>query len=171
MMKKVVTLVLVLCLVSMANAALVRTLTVGGADAGAAMNLEVGSPIVIGVDASYGASDAPLGSILKIANADAAEGAWSGRAIYAAAGDTAAWNLTTPANANYVQYTGAPAIGSWADGIQIDATFTGSTLGTTLIELRDYTGALLDSLTITQVPEPATMALLGLGGLLLRRKK
>jgi len=42
-----------------------------------------------------------------------------------------------------------------------------------LVELMDATsGAMIDSLTIIQIPEPMTIALLGLGGLfLLRRRK
>jgi hypothetical protein len=35
----------------------------------------------------------------------------------------------------------------------------------------EYTGQIYDTVTIHQVPEPATIALLGLGGLLLRRRK
>jgi hypothetical protein len=33
------------------------------------------------------------------------------------------------------------------------------------------TGVIEDTLTIHQIPEPTTIALLGLGGLLLRRRK
>ena len=170
-MRKIVTLILIRGLVSMANAALTRTLTVGGSDAGATKTMNVNDTCVIGVNAVYGELDSPTGTILKIANADSAEGSWSNRAIYAAAGDTAAWSTATPAHANYVMYPTAPALDSWADGIQIDATFTCDAVGTTVVELRNYTGALIDTLTITQVPEPATIALLGLGGLLLRRRR
>ena len=44
--------------------------------------------------------------------------------------------------------------------------------GPVLIELHDGTmGNVVDTLIIHQIPEPATIALLGLGGLLLRRRK
>jgi len=42
---------------------------------------------------------------------------------------------------------------------------------TLTISLFDGEGGLLDSVTITQIPEPITLALLGLGGLFIRRKK
>jgi hypothetical protein len=35
----------------------------------------------------------------------------------------------------------------------------------------NWTGEIYDTVTVNQVPEPATIALLGLGGLLLRRRK
>ena len=54
----------------------------------------------------------------------------------------------------------------------IDATqaAVGGTLGVTIENLGDnYLG--FDEMTVNVVPEPATLALLGLGGLLIRRKK
>ena len=45
-------------------------------------------------------------------------------------------------------------------------------IGDVIIEAYDWrTEELVDTLIIHQIPEPATIALLGLGGLLLRRKK
>jgi len=44
--------------------------------------------------------------------------------------------------------------------------------GDVTVDLYDSSGyILIDSLTIQQIPEPITVALLGLGGLLLRRRK
>ena len=43
--------------------------------------------------------------------------------------------------------------------------------GVVLVDLFDAGGCLIDSATIHQVPEPMTIALLGLGGLLLRRRR
>ena len=43
--------------------------------------------------------------------------------------------------------------------------------GDVLVNLYDGNNALVDTLTVSQIPEPMTMALLGLGGLFLRRRK
>ncbi len=59
-------------------------------------------------------------------------------------------------------------------GTGFEATFHCDGEGDVVIDLIDYnSGELLDTLTIHQVdiPEPMTMALLGLGGLFLRRRK
>jgi hypothetical protein len=61
-----------------------------------------------------------------------------------------------------------------APGAQYDVTITGLALGTYLIDSDSYGtgGGFNDVLTINVVPEPMTIALLGLGGLfLLRRRK
>jgi hypothetical protein len=49
--------------------------------------------------------------------------------------------------------------------------FTCENWGDVTIKLFDGEANLVDSLTIEQTPEPATLALLGLGALLLRRKR
>ena len=58
-------------------------------------------------------------------------------------------------------------VGTWWDIVfHCDGT------GDVTIELHDNTGAnLIDSAVVHQVPEPMTIALLGLGGLFLRRRK
>ena len=59
-------------------------------------------------------------------------------------------------------------------GLQYDVTITGLDLGTYLIDSDSYgtDGGINDVLTINVIPEPMTIALLGLGGLfLLRRRK
>jgi len=43
--------------------------------------------------------------------------------------------------------------------------------GPAVIEVTDVDGVVLDSITILQTPEPATLALLGLGAMVLRRRK
>jgi hypothetical protein len=67
----------------------------------------------------------------------------------------------------------------YADGVYFDEiSFHCEAVGDTLIqlieidgELWEPTGVIFDSVIIHQIPEPATIALLGLGGLLLRRRK
>lgn len=44
-------------------------------------------------------------------------------------------------------------------------------VGDVTVSLYDGEGGFLDSVTIAQIPEPMTLALLGLGGLFIRRKK
>jgi hypothetical protein len=56
-------------------------------------------------------------------------------------------------------------------GPQYDVTIKGLVAGTYSLDSDDYGGSDNDILEITVVPEPITIALLGLGGLLLRRRK
>jgi len=56
-------------------------------------------------------------------------------------------------------------------GVWWDTEFHCDGLGVVTITLMDAAQNTLDTITITQVPEPMTVALLGLGGLFLRRRK
>lgn len=60
----------------------------------------------------------------------------------------------------------APLTGTLVDGI----VFHCDGQGNVVISLFDGDGNLLDSVVIQQTPEPITLALLGLGGLFIRRK-
>jgi hypothetical protein len=64
---------------------------------------------------------------------------------------------------------GAPILA----GAHININLVGVAMGTTTVDLYDTSGMVfLDSATVTVVPEPMTIALLGLGGLfMLRRRK
>lgn len=67
-----------------------------------------------------------------------------------------------------------PGAGDVLAGVHFtaDITFTGAAVGQDLtIQLLDAGLGLADSYTLQGVPEPATMLLIGLGGVLLRRRK
>jgi hypothetical protein len=73
----------------------------------------------------------------------------------------------------YLQLTdGSPTTANLAGILDAKQLHCDEPFSTDVVQLwdADLTGV-LDSVTIHQVPEPATIALLGLGGLLLRRKK
>ena len=72
------------------------------------------------------------------------------------------WNLTlTDATTN-------PNLIGVLDAKELHSSLAGSS---EVIWLLDASLAILDTITIHQIPEPITMALLGLGGLFLRRRK
>lgn len=57
-------------------------------------------------------------------------------------------------------------------GSQFEVDMHCAGVGTVVVQAIDLTSmAVLDQATINQIPEPATLVLLGLGGLLLRRRK
>ena len=93
--------------------------------------------------------------------------------------ETAAGGLGGVSNAtSNAAWTAAPAAGGWAEATDVDAglwfTFTlnADALGTTEISLLNANFGQIGSIPIEViVPEPMTMALLGLGGLFLRRRK
>jgi len=66
-----------------------------------------------------------------------------------------------------------PEIGAMIpDGVVISGlTFHCEGEGDVIIQIFNPDSGLVDEITIAQMPEPATMALLGLGALVLRRKK
>ena len=102
-------------------------------------------------------------------------------AVLTAAGSLRAVTLTDPSGYDGDNYhaegTGGnrPAIGNWST-----VNFQGLAAGTYYVDLFDYTTSggsysspptAANTKTFTVVPEPATIALLGLGGLLMLRRR
>jgi len=164
MVKKLLVLMLVLGLVSVANAVL--SLTVDGGDSGAETTIIPSDDIVVGI---Y--SDNSIGYGCWILFYDGA------RTIHARQpfpmGDLSSIGLQGHyANYNYYYVTVADSQGNLVPGIGFEVDYHADGLDDILVELYDesYT-TILDTLVVHQVPEPITIALLGLGGLLLRRRK
>jgi hypothetical protein len=173
-MKKLLVLVLILGMASLANAALL--LYVGGVAVG-------GTTITM----------APMSSItLQVYSTDTAN--YNTYLINGADDPVAMGTLSDGANnSNAGSFANAPetysAGGGWGDGylfntgsthvptdvvagVQHTALFTAGVAGETIVYLYDGSDPYgeLDRVTLV-VPEPATIALLCLGGLLLRKKK
>jgi hypothetical protein len=168
MMKKLLILMLVLGMTSAASAALTWSadpITVGVGDT-IAVTIDssdalpyAGGPAWVGADPSAVAS---IASIVQLAAAgedavvdDPTATGWPGW-----------WTI------NALDTTGTPG-DTMAAGPQWTVTISGDSVGTYVISSDSYGSAGADDLlTINVVPEPMTIALLGLGGLfLLRRRK
>ena len=163
-MKRVLVLALVLGLVSAANAAV--TLVDGPADP-----IDIGATATIMVNNS---DDGGYSGWLEIVDPTVAD--FDGMPELTAAGNP-------DGSSTVVLY---PEYGAWYEfsvisfsptspvlaGDHVVAKVVGVGEGTTALNLYDGDGeTLLQSVAITVIPEPMTIALLGLGGLLLHRRK
>lgn len=162
MMKKVLVVMLVLGLVSAANAAL--TLKPGGA------SVDVGKSMAVLVNSSAGGAYQGWLEIVNPAIAD-----FDNAPAILAAGNTGG-------NSSMTAY---PEFGAWYNftiasldpakpilaGDHVQINIKGIAQGKTVLNLyADDAATLLDTKDITVVPEPVTLVLLGLGGLFLRRR-
>lgn len=167
-MNKFLSLILVLGMAAGANATI--QLSINGSPAPATYTMPISSVIVIDVSSD----DAlPYGAWLALE--DLTLGQWdSGVTIMPAAGlDAVAidWSADYPGWWEFNAASFNPDLPVVAGThFMIDYKALGE--GDVVVSLYGYdTVTLMDKVTITQIPEPITLALLGVGGLFLRRRK
>jgi hypothetical protein len=160
-MKKLLGLVLVLAVASLANA----TILTWSADS---VNVAVNGTITVQLVASdnvfyddvwVGADEsliAQIQSITEVDNNAGDNGYAAAQSVYPGWYKIGTADMSDPFN-------------SVKAGAQFDVVIKGLAMGTYVISSDAY--GQNDELTVNVIPEPATMAILGLGGLLLRRKK
>ena len=192
MKKKIIFLVLVFGLASAANAAL--TFTVGGSAPGAITLDPVANPTITLEITGDGQTPHPVNAYVTVEG----QGSVNGATMNYVGSLSDYWDL--PAMADnlgmteqgvldfYRDASGRAGITDIAfamlnDGAGVPAAIDGLLVSDiiftcegqpdevvlSLLDYLDY--SVYDSVTITQVPEPMTMVLLGLGGLFLRRRK
>lgn len=159
-MKKLLVLALVCGMASLASAALVW------AEDDTTINL--GDTLTV----TLVNTDGVLPTSIWVGLSDGTVAKWNSGSVTANAGNTAYMSMAAwGAEYNAVNYSGVPAMGSWSAGTWATFVLEGIGLGSANLTIEDAGGTVLDSLAVTVVPEPATMVLLGLGALVLRRKK
>jgi hypothetical protein len=181
MMKNLLIVFSVLALASTANATLSLTVTGGVLEGDGSYTIPVGGTLNIGIN-NDDASQLGLAAFIHPAPADLSLGGIDDLTL-----------STNVVNGNAGNLDMGTLNPGWAGIIQTDLSKPDPAytvpLGdvVTLLEYNCYAegivtltlmdspialaGATLDSITINQVPEPITFALLGLGGLFLRRRK
>jgi hypothetical protein len=183
MMKKLLILVLVLGLTSAANAAIepLLSLTADGVDTDTVNDFLVGGVIQIGVssDGVGGVNGKYSGAlVINMAVADTGTGIFDDSMItvYNGAGEPlenlgGAIGIAVAPTVRAFVATNAVLADFAGAGTGFEFGFQCTGIGDVSITLIDDVFGPVDTLTIHQIPEPITFALLGLGGLFLRRRK
>ena len=174
-MRKLLILMLVLGMASMANAAL--TLTIGGVDAGTEYTLTPTDTIWIGVNTDT-AVQFNAAVMINDDPCSLAGGSWTGgNVIYIPPAKPGSYNTFSPYSPGYgvgwYLAASSPSTVLPLSGLIAEYEFhCDAAVYDVLINLldSDFT-TVLDTVTIHQIPEPMTLALLGVGALLLRRRK
>ena len=167
-MKKMLMLVMVLGIASLATAGWAPA--VSGSGSTITVSNDYGEPISGAPDDSW------LGSTTGINLSSIAYGDAAGTGATMSVTDG-----TYGAGWAYVKYVTAPTVETWDSGVVYTINLTGAnaawvwddvaTGALATVDLYDGPGNNILETTYAHLPEPATMALLGLGCLLLRRKK
>jgi hypothetical protein len=173
MMKKLLVLLSVLVLASMANAAVYLSIDGVNASDGTEEIQDLGGTVTVYVmDNAGGSSYTYYLDMLKVAGGGHATMTYP--SVYAAAGDlaTISGDYSTTTLYDYELFAGDSG-GNVLTGVHFSSVITesGAVDDTFNVDLIDYGVGTLDTITFTIVPEPMTVALLGLGGLFLRRRK
>ena len=176
-MKKILVLTLVLGMVSLANATL--TITVDGQDVGDEITIKPSDDIMIGVYSDVDGVGYDAYAAIIIDAAAGKLGSWVGDPIvydltpgdpiaeFTYYGEALAGFDTYLLNNSTLDVENQPSA-----GLAFEIKFHCDAEGDVVIKLdNDAWGNTVDTLTIHQIPEPMTLALLGLGGLFLRRRK
>lgn len=172
-MKKLFVLFLVLTMASLAQAAVLE-LSVNDSRDGAGntteITIDISSNITVGVYCSN--ASAPSDQFWLGIVAGAGDGEWVAdtNTVYIEMGSDAS---ATPYNADWwYGNTGFSVEPPPTEGKWFDVDFHCTLEGDVYIDLYDETGYVLeDRILVHQVPEPMSIALLGLGGLFLHRRK
>ena len=169
-MKNVLVLVMVLAFAASANATLMISL--GGDTNVDSVTIAPSDWITIDVYDDQAGGYVDWLAYLDIGPVDNGIYTLANARLGAGAGDFASFVASVYAGYNDFEITQADtAPPDPGPGVVFEVDLHCEGIGPVDVILYDNAGAVIDTATITQIPEPATMVLLGLGGLLLRRRR